>query len=87
MDSKTEQTDSLQAEDDIALAEDLIERYARLRAELGKLIVGQDAVVEQVMLATPSTELFENSLEQFVPAIENSLGLTLNDWGDPQPTR
>ena len=40
--------------------------------------------IREVMLATPSTEPFENNLEQFLPAIEARLGLTLNDWGDPQ---
>ncbi len=44
-------------------------------------------VVEQVMLATPSTEPFDKSLEQFLPTVESSLGLTLNDWGDPQAIR
>lgn len=42
-------------------------------------------VVAEIMLATPATEPFDASLEQFVPAVESSLGLTLNDWGDPQP--
>ncbi|MBT8444452.1 MAG: hypothetical protein KJO13_06880, partial [Gammaproteobacteria bacterium] len=44
-------------------------------------------IVKQVMMGTPSTEPFDKSLEQFVPAVESSLALTLNDWGDPQPIR
>ncbi len=43
------------------------------------------AVVSEILLATPSTEPFEADPEQFVPALESSLGLTLNDWGDPRP--
>ena len=44
------QIESLQASDDIQLAEDLMLRYQHVRSELGKLIVGQDKVVEQVLL-------------------------------------
>ena len=50
MDDPIAEATSLEADDDIALAADLSARYARLRAELGKLIVGQDDVVELVML-------------------------------------
>jgi MoxR-like ATPase len=70
MDKQTEQTESLQNEDDIGLAEDLIRRYARLRAELGKLIVGQDAVVEQVMLTILAGG---NSLIVGVPGLAKTL--------------
>jgi len=70
MDKQTEQTESLQHEDDIGLAEDLIKRYARLRAELGKLIVGQDAVIEQVMLTILAGG---NSLIVGVPGLAKTL--------------
>ncbi len=70
MDKQTEQTETLQATDDIGLAEDLIERYARLRGELGKLIVGQDAVVEQVMLTILAGG---NSLIVGVPGLAKTL--------------
>ena len=70
MDKQTEAAESLQAADDIALAEDLIERYARLRAELGKLIVGQDTVVEQVMLTILAGG---NSLIVGVPGLAKTL--------------
>jgi len=70
MDKKTDAEESLQAADDIALAEDLIERYARLRVELGKLIVGQDTVVEQVMLTILAGG---NSLIVGVPGLAKTL--------------
>jgi WD40 repeat protein len=44
-------------------------------------------VVREINLTAPAVEPFENSLEQFVPMIETRLSLTLNDWGDPQPTQ
>jgi len=44
-------------------------------------------VIREINLTTPAVEPFENSLEQFVPLIETQLSLTLNDWGDPQPTQ
>ena len=70
MDKNTEPTESLQATDDIELAADLIDRYARLRNELGKLIVGQDAVVEQVMLTILAGG---NSLIVGVPGLAKTL--------------
>jgi len=70
MDKNTEPTESLQATDDIELAADLIDRYARLRGELGKLIVGQDAVVEQVMLTILAGG---NSLIVGVPGLAKTL--------------
>jgi len=70
MDKQTEQTESLQAGDDIELAEDLIRRYTRLRAELGKLIVGQEAVIEQVMLTILAGG---NSLIVGVPGLAKTL--------------
>ena len=70
MDKNTEPTESLQATDDIELAADLIDRYARLRGELGKLIVGQDAVIEQVMLTILAGG---NSLIVGVPGLAKTL--------------
>jgi len=70
MDEHMQQTESLQAADDIELAEDLIGRYEKLRGELGKLIVGQDAVVEQVMLTILAGG---NSLIVGVPGLAKTL--------------
>jgi len=70
MDEHMQQTESLQAADDIELAEDLIRRYDKLRGELGKLIVGQDAVVEQVMLTILAGG---NSLIVGVPGLAKTL--------------
>jgi MoxR-like ATPase len=70
MDNQAKQTESLEAADDIALAQDLLERYRRLRAELGKLIVGQDAVIEQVMLTILAGG---NSLIVGVPGLAKTL--------------
>ncbi len=70
MDEHMQQTESLQAADDIELAEDLIRRYEKLRGELGKLIVGQDAVVEQVMLTILAGG---NSLIVGVPGLAKTL--------------
>jgi len=38
-------------EQDVQLAQKLIDSYARIREELGKIIVGQDDVIEEVMIA------------------------------------
>jgi len=70
MDKQTEAVESLQTADDIALAEELIDRYTRLRSELGKLIVGQHAVVEQVMLTILAGG---NSLIVGVPGLAKTL--------------
>ena len=70
MDDHVEQAESLQAADDIALADDLLARYARARTELGKLIVGQDAVIEQVMLTILAGG---NSLIVGVPGLAKTL--------------
>ena len=70
MDEHMQQTESLQGADDIELAEDLIRRYDKLRGELGKLIVGQDAVVEQVMLTILAGG---NSLIVGVPGLAKTL--------------
>ena len=70
MENKTEQAESLQAADDIRLAEDLVERYRLARSELGKLIVGQDGVVEQVLLTILAGG---NSLIVGVPGLAKTL--------------
>ena len=70
MDKDTDQTESLHAADDIALAEDLKQRCELLRSELGKLIVGQDAVVELVLLTVLAGS---NSLIVGVPGLAKTL--------------
>ena len=70
MNEHMQQTESLEAADDIELAEDLIARYEKLRSELGKLIIGQDAVVEQVMLTILAGG---NSLIVGVPGLAKTL--------------
>jgi len=70
MDSPIEQAESLQAADDIGLAEDLVERYWRARSELGKLIIGQEVVVEQVLLTILAGG---NSLIVGVPGLAKTL--------------
>ncbi len=58
------------AGDDIALAQDLRERYDATRRELAKLIVGQDGVVEQVLLTILAGG---NSLIVGVPGLAKTL--------------
>ena len=70
MDSTTQTENSLNAADDIALADDLTQRYRRLRDELGKLIVGQDKVIEQVLLTILAGG---NSLIVGVPGLAKTL--------------
>lgn len=70
MDKDTDQTESLHAADDIQLAEDLKQRCELLRSELGKLIVGQDAVVELVLLTVLAGS---NSLIVGVPGLAKTL--------------
>ena len=70
MDDQAPPAEALEAADDIALAEDLNQRYARLRSELGKLIVGQDAVIEQVFLTVLAGG---NSLIVGVPGLAKTL--------------
>ena len=70
MDSTKEQAETLQADDDIRLAEDLRARYARAREELAKLIVGQDSVVEQVLITILAGG---NSLIVGVPGLAKTL--------------
>ncbi len=67
MDKKVE---SLQATDDIQLADDLKVRDQRVRSELAKLIVGQDTVVEQVLLTVLAGG---NSLIVGVPGLAKTL--------------
>jgi WD40 repeat protein len=42
-------------------------------------------VLQEIELSRPWPEPPGESLEQVVPGVETSLGLTLNDWGEPQP--
>ncbi len=70
MDDNAPPADALEAADDLALAEDLGRRYTRLREELGKLIVGQDAVIEQVILTVLAGG---NSLIVGVPGLAKTL--------------
>ena len=60
----------LEATDDVALAERLAEGRIRVLAELHKLIVGQDAVVEQVLLSLLAGG---NSLVVGVPGLAKTL--------------
>ena len=64
------QSESLHEADDIALAEDLQARYQSTRTELAKLIVGQDSVVEQVLLTILAGG---NSLIVGVPGLAKTL--------------
>ncbi len=70
MDSTTQSHDSLETADDIELARDLAHRYQRVRDELGKLIVGQDRVIEQVLLTILAGG---NSLIVGVPGLAKTL--------------
>ncbi|MFC1664152.1 AAA family ATPase [Pseudomonadota bacterium] len=70
MESKIDQSDRLTADDDIQLAEELKHRYERVRGELGKQIVGQDAVVELVLLTVLAGG---NSLIVGVPGLAKTL--------------
>ena len=58
------------ANDDIALAQELRERYERVRAELGKVILGQEDVVELVLL---TLLVGGNSLIVGVPGLAKTL--------------
>jgi len=60
----------LEATDDVALAERLAEGRTKVLAELHKLIVGQDAVVEQVLLSLLAGG---NSLVVGVPGLAKTL--------------
>ena len=70
MDSKTGEEQTFDNDDDIRLAEDLLQRYRQARAELAKLIVGQDRVVEQVLITILAGG---NSLIVGVPGLAKTL--------------
>jgi len=70
VDIETEQPTTLQGEDDIRLAEDLRTRCGRAREELAKLIVGQQTVVEQVLITILAGG---NSLIVGVPGLAKTL--------------
>ena len=70
MEQSTQPPESLQSDDDIALADELKTRYDRVRAELGKLIVGQERVVEQILLTILAGG---NSLIVGVPGLAKTL--------------
>ena len=66
----TESKVALESTDDIALAEKMTEATERIRAELRKLLVGQDEVIEQVLL---SLFVGGNSLIVGVPGLAKTL--------------
>jgi MoxR-like ATPase len=66
----TESKVALESNDDIALAEKMTEATERIRSELRKLIVGQDEVIEQVLL---SLFVGGNSLIVGVPGLAKTL--------------
>ena len=70
MDDSVTHADALEADDDIKLAADLSARYAQMRAELSKLIVGQEDVIELVMLTILAGG---NSLIVGVPGLAKTL--------------
>jgi len=70
VDDMTNQAQSLQGEDDLRLAEDLRARYQKARDELAKLIVGQDSVVQQVLITILAGG---NSLIVGVPGLAKTL--------------
>ncbi len=61
---------ALHANDDIALAQELRQRYERVRTELGKVILGQEDVVELVLL---TLLVGGNSLIVGVPGLAKTL--------------
>ena len=67
---KTDPSPSLASGDDVALADRLTEGRTRILAELHKLIVGQDEVIEQVLL---SLFVGGNSLIIGVPGLAKTL--------------
>ena len=64
------ETEPLDADSDIALAEDLKKRYDDVRAEVGKIIRGQENVVELVLL---TVLVGGNSLIVGVPGLAKTL--------------
>ncbi len=69
MDSPTDSSQNL-TDDDLALADELRTRHAKAREELSKLIVGQEQVVEQVLLTILAGG---NSLIIGVPGLAKTL--------------
>ncbi|UCC81490.1 MAG: MoxR family ATPase [Gemmatimonadota bacterium] len=67
---RTEEKLAIKDSDDIALAERMQEAYKRIMGELHKLIVGQDEVIEQVLL---SLFVGGNSLIVGVPGLAKTL--------------
>lgn len=61
------ETESFETDDDVALAQDLKQRYDNVRAEIAKVIRGQDNVVELVLL---TVLVGGNSLIVGVPRVE-----------------
>ena len=43
-------TDSTPAQDDVAIVEKLVTAHDRIRSQLARVIVGQDAVIDQVLI-------------------------------------
>ena len=70
MTTKDTTTSSLESVDDIALAESMREATGLIRSELRKMIVGQDEVIEQVLL---SIFVGGNSLIVGVPGLAKTL--------------
>ncbi len=70
MNDNPEPSPAADAGDDVALAQDLRERYDATRRELARLIVGQDGVVEQVLLTILAGG---NSLIVGVPGLAKTL--------------
>jgi len=66
----TQENVALQSADDIALAERMQEAHGRIMSELRKLIVGQEGVIEQVLL---SLFVGGNSLIVGVPGLAKTL--------------
>ncbi len=64
------ETESFETDDDVALAQDLKQRYDNVRAEIAKVIRGQDNVVELVLL---TVLVGGNSLIVGVPGLAKTL--------------
>jgi MoxR-like ATPase len=63
-------TDDFENDDDIALAQDLRQRYDEVRAQIAKVIHGQESVVELVLL---TVMVGGNSLIVGVPGLAKTL--------------
>ncbi|MCO6438250.1 MAG: AAA family ATPase [Phycisphaerae bacterium] len=59
--------------DDVALAEKIVEAHRKLRSELGRIIIGQDEVIEQLLIA-----LFANGhcILEGVPGLAKTLTIS-----------